>query len=188
MKIELITQRIETAAVDIAPNDADCRDLGFALADALDESGRNYYHRLSRFYPSYSQSETDKQFDNCLKAHGHGVTIKTLFHLAKHAGIEILISKIAKYPNCQKWKYRKFQKRSHCKKLTRSKFVTHIGQRTGITSSAIPRSSPPEFNRQTYLAVAQKLGIPPKTAENHIKRLSSQNLIIHYAHDKYKKP
>jgi hypothetical protein len=47
---------------------------------------------------------------------------------------------------------------------------------------------PPEFNRQTYLAVAQKLGIPPKTAENHIKRLSSQNLVIHYAHDRYKKP
>ena len=47
---------------------------------------------------------------------------------------------------------------------------------------------PPEFNRQSYISIAQKLGIPPKTAENHIKRLSSQNLIIHYAHDRYKKP
>ena len=76
--IETITQRIEAFSVDIAPNYADWRDLGFALAEALGESGRNYYHRLSRFYPSYSQSETDKQYSACLASHGHGVTIKTL--------------------------------------------------------------------------------------------------------------
>ncbi len=87
--IEEITRRIESSSVDIAPNYADWRDLGFALADALGEGGRTYYHRLSRFYPSYSQSETDKQFDNCLKAHGHGITIKTLFHLAKQAGVSV---------------------------------------------------------------------------------------------------
>lgn len=89
--IEEITRRIESSAFDIAPDYADWRDLGFALADALGESGRNYYHRLSRFYPSYSQSETDKQYSACLASHGHGVTIKTLYHLAKSAGIDIAI-------------------------------------------------------------------------------------------------
>ena len=48
--IEEITRRIESTATDIASNYADWRDLGFALADALGESGRSYYHRLSRFY------------------------------------------------------------------------------------------------------------------------------------------
>jgi len=89
--LELIVNRIESAAIDISPSYADWRDLGFALADALGESGRNYYHRLSRFYPSYSQSETDKQYSACLASHGHGVTIKTLYHLAKSAGIDIAI-------------------------------------------------------------------------------------------------
>jgi hypothetical protein len=87
--IEEITKRIESSTVDIAPNYADWRDLGFALADALGENGRTYYHRLSRFYPGYTPSETDRQFDNCLKAHGHGITVKTLFHLAKQAGISV---------------------------------------------------------------------------------------------------
>jgi hypothetical protein len=87
--IEEITRRIESSSVDIAPNYADWRDLGFALADALGENGRTYYHRLSRFYPGYTPSETDRQFDNCLKAHGHGITVKTLFHLAKQAGISV---------------------------------------------------------------------------------------------------
>ncbi len=89
--IETITQRIESASVDIAPNYADWRDLGFALADELGESGRTYYHRLSRFYQDYNSTEADKQFDACLKAHGHGVSIKTFYHLAKSAGIDIAI-------------------------------------------------------------------------------------------------
>ncbi len=95
-EIETITQRIEAFSVDIAPNYADWRDLGFALADALGESGRNYYHRLSRFYPSYSQSETDKQYSACLAAHGHGVTIKTLYHLTKSAGVSVSITQPVK--------------------------------------------------------------------------------------------
>ena len=92
--LELIVKRIESTATDIAPNYADWRDLGFALADALGESGRNYYHRLSRFYLSYSQSETDKQYSACLASHGHGVTVKTLYHLAKLAGINVGIPKV----------------------------------------------------------------------------------------------
>jgi hypothetical protein len=95
-EIETITQRIEAFSVDIAPNYADWRDLGFALADALGESGRNYYHRLSRFYPSYSQSETDKQYSACLASHGHGVTIKTLYHLTKSAGVSVSITQPVK--------------------------------------------------------------------------------------------
>lgn len=93
--IEDVVQRIESSQTDIAPNYADWRDLGFALADALGENGKNYYHRLSRFYPNYSASETDKQFSSCLKAHGHGITIKTLFHLAKQAGVNIASSSLA---------------------------------------------------------------------------------------------
>lgn len=47
---------------------------------------------------------------------------------------------------------------------------------------------PQEFCRKDYLAVAQKLGIPDKTAEKHIKRFTDNGLINHYAHDKYQKP
>ena len=94
--IEEITRRIESASIDIAPNYADWRDLGFVLADALGESGRNYYHRLSRFYPSYSQSETDKQYSACLASHGHGVTIKTLYHLTKAVGVSVSIPQSSK--------------------------------------------------------------------------------------------
>jgi hypothetical protein len=93
--IETITQRIESTSVDIAPNYADWRDLGFALAEELGESGRAYYHRLSRFYQDYNSTEADKQFDACLKAHGNGVSIKTFYHLAKAAGVNVGIQKVS---------------------------------------------------------------------------------------------
>jgi Protein of unknown function (DUF3987)/Primase C terminal 2 (PriCT-2) len=97
--IETITRRIESSVVDIAPNYSDWRDLGFALADELGESGRAYYHRLSRFYQDYNSTEADKQYDACLKAHGHGVSIKTFYHLAKAAGVSVSIPQPKKSPS-----------------------------------------------------------------------------------------
>lgn len=90
--LETIISRIEAAQTDITANYADWRDIGFALADELGEAGRDYYHRISRFYSSYSPTDCNKQYDNCLKAKGHGVTLKTFFHLAKQAGINISLS------------------------------------------------------------------------------------------------
>ena len=87
--IEIITQRIEASHTDITAGYDNWRDLGFALSEELGETGRDYFHRISRFNPDYDQAETDKQYDRCLRAHGTGVTIKTFFQKAKEAGISI---------------------------------------------------------------------------------------------------
>ena len=88
-ELNLVVYRIEVAHIDITGTYANWLNLGFALADELGEGGRDYFHRLSRFYPKYSYTDCNRQFDHCLKSKGHGITIKTLFHLAKEAGIEI---------------------------------------------------------------------------------------------------
>ena len=90
--IETITQRIEARCLDITAGYDNWRDLGFALSEELGETGRDYYHRISRFNPDYDQAETDKQYDRCLHAQGTGVTIKTFFQKAKEAGISIVTS------------------------------------------------------------------------------------------------
>ena len=89
---ELIIQRLEAQHIDITSNYGDWRDIGFAFSDEFGESGRNYFHRVSRFYSDYSYQESDKQYDKCLKANGHGVTIKTFFHLAQQAGVSLRTS------------------------------------------------------------------------------------------------
>lgn len=47
---------------------------------------------------------------------------------------------------------------------------------------------PPEFDRKTYLAVAEKLKIPAKTAEKYISKFCVGGLLKHLAHDSYDKP
>lgn len=47
---------------------------------------------------------------------------------------------------------------------------------------------PPEFDRKTYLAVAEKLKIPHKTAEKYISRFCVGGQLKHLAHDSYGKP
>ena len=97
--IEIVTQRIEAACKDITGDYATWRDLGFALSDALGENGRDYYHRISRFYPGYTEKECDSQYDKCMRAHGTGITIKTFFQLAKDAGISVSIPSQTSLPS-----------------------------------------------------------------------------------------
>ena len=88
-EVEQIIQDIEANSTDITSSYSDWVNIGFAFADEFGENGRNLFHRVSQFYPSYNSQECDKQFDNCLKSKGHGVSLKTFFYLAKDAGIDI---------------------------------------------------------------------------------------------------
>ena len=88
-EVERIIQSIEANRTDITSSYSDWVNIGFAFADEFGENGRNLFHRVSQFYPNYSATECDKQFDNCLKSKGHGVSLKTFFYLAKDAGIDI---------------------------------------------------------------------------------------------------
>ncbi len=63
--------------------------LGFALADRLGESGRSFYHDLSRMNAEYDNAECDKQYTACLRGKKSGTTIKSFFYMAKEAGIDI---------------------------------------------------------------------------------------------------
>lgn len=66
--VEHFVREIEQRAIDITPNYKDWVELGFALVDGLGENGREYYHRISRFYPNYQREEADKQYTHCLQS------------------------------------------------------------------------------------------------------------------------
>ena len=88
--VERLTQAVEARGTDITGDYRQWLNIGFALVEGLGEAGRDYFHRLSRFYPEYSEAEADKQYDKCLRAHGTGITLATLFQYAKdEAGVVI---------------------------------------------------------------------------------------------------
>ena len=88
-QVKMTAERLVANGTDITSSYQDWLNLGFAIADGLGEGGRDIYHLISGLYPNYNQAECDKQFDACLKSHGHGVTIKTFFHMAKQDGVYI---------------------------------------------------------------------------------------------------
>jgi len=87
--LEQITQQIETTQTDITHDYNTWLNIGFALSHQLQENGREYFHRISKFHPEYNPNECDQQYNKCLKSNKEGITIKTLFYIAKNAGINI---------------------------------------------------------------------------------------------------
>ena len=87
--VEMLTQMVEARGVDITGDYRRWLNIGFALVEGLGEYGRDFFHRLSRFYPGYSESEADRQYDKCMRAHGTGIRLATLFQYAKEAGIMV---------------------------------------------------------------------------------------------------
>ncbi len=86
-----VVDEIELRRVDITTGYGSWLSIGFVCADLFGESGREYFHRISQFYPKYSIQDTDKQFEHCLAHKGAGVTANTFFYLAKQHGITIQI-------------------------------------------------------------------------------------------------
>ena len=87
--VELLTQMVEARGLDITGDYHRWLNIGFALVEGLGEYGRDFFHRLSRFYPGYSEAEADRQYDKCMRAHGTGIRLATLFQYAKEEGIVV---------------------------------------------------------------------------------------------------
>ena len=87
--VETVIGRIEARHLDITADYKDWITIGLALADGFGESGRSYFHNVSRFYPKYKAKEADKVYSQCVKSHKGQVTIRTFFQKAKDAGVDI---------------------------------------------------------------------------------------------------
>lgn len=86
-RVEVCIQEALRWETYVGDSYADWYAIGCGLANAFGESGRDYYHHISRHYPGYQSSATDKQFTACLKARSEA-TLGTFFHLCKLIGIE----------------------------------------------------------------------------------------------------
>lgn len=82
-KLETITQEIEAQQMDITGSYWDWVRVLSALANYLGEDGRDYAHRLSRFYSGYDYAATDAKFSNLLQHPEYSIKIGTLFYIAR---------------------------------------------------------------------------------------------------------
>ena len=85
-KIEQLICKIETQKTDLTSDYSDWFTIGMAFA-SLGGPGRDFYHRVSSFYPDYDINKTDEQFTNCLKSANGTINIRSFFYICKNAGI-----------------------------------------------------------------------------------------------------
>ena len=88
-QVDALVSEVVKQGIDLTQGYENWRNIGFALAEGMGNQGREHFHSLSSMNPDYDVTECDKQYDACLNAHGSGITINTLFHAAKEAGVDI---------------------------------------------------------------------------------------------------
>jgi hypothetical protein len=87
-KVERALLEIECENIDLTNGYENWLRIGFAMADEFGENGRGYFHTVSRNHPKYKPSETDRQYDHCLRTFaGQKITIGCFFHLCKEYGV-----------------------------------------------------------------------------------------------------
>jgi len=84
---KMVNQVLEIGS-DLTADYKDWCNIGFALASEFQESGREYFHSLSSMNENYNSIIANKQYDECLKERGTGITIGTLYWMMKGCGVE----------------------------------------------------------------------------------------------------
>lgn len=82
-------EQIEKLQSDITKDYADWLKIAFALS-SLGEKGREFFHRISRFYSKYNRKECDDQYNHALKRNNGKVKLGTFFYICKENNIKIL--------------------------------------------------------------------------------------------------
>lgn len=82
-----LLEMIEGMGIDITNSRSSWTKIGMAIASTFGESGRGYWHRISRFYNKYKPYEADKQYDSFLR-HGYNrASLSSVFWIAKQYGV-----------------------------------------------------------------------------------------------------
>ena len=87
--LERLTEAVEKAGVDIAPNYDEYISMAFGIATDCGETGRDCFLRLCRLHPDEDIAGANRVYDGAL-AKGRGtVHIGTVFYLAQRAGVDV---------------------------------------------------------------------------------------------------
>ena len=84
-----LTEAVEAAGADIAPDYAAYVQLAFAIATDCGEAGRECFHRLCRLSAKYDGANADRLFTSALRDRRGDIHLGTAFHLARRAGVTV---------------------------------------------------------------------------------------------------
>lgn len=86
-RIVQCVKKIQALGVDITGTMPTWFAIGCGIASVLNESGRNYFHAISQYYPKYTSKETDEVYSRCIK---YGGDVNRFFYHCKTHGINFM--------------------------------------------------------------------------------------------------
>lgn len=89
-RVESLVRAVESSSIDITGSYSEWLSIAFALADEFGPDGEDYFIRISRFNSEFNEQNARKQYRKCLVHQGNGITIASLFFIAKSYGISNL--------------------------------------------------------------------------------------------------
>jgi len=81
-KIEQLIERIEQEQKDITSSYNHWISIGGSLANVFGEGGREYFHRISQYYPGYDARQVNRQYSRSLR-NPPGFGLRIIFSIAK---------------------------------------------------------------------------------------------------------
>lgn len=92
--VELLVSEIERRGIDITKGYSAWYAIGCSLANHLGETGRSYFHRVSRFNEAYAPEDCDRQYDACLQ-YSSQYAIGTFLYYCKQ--YEVILKNLINY-------------------------------------------------------------------------------------------
>lgn len=90
-KMAGIVSVIEAHKIDLTNDYKDWYKIGCAIASAMGEQGRPYFHRISAISPKYERKECERKYTQILKQKRNDYTIATFVWHCNNAGLEVVI-------------------------------------------------------------------------------------------------
>jgi len=91
--VENITAALEKNRIDITETYDKWIRVGYALCTSFGNDGIDYFQRISAYYPNYTTEETKKTYLRLLAHNDGGISLGTLVHFAREAGVDIKTGK-----------------------------------------------------------------------------------------------
>lgn len=89
---DLIVSRIEQSQVDVTKDEVDWTNILLGFATTFGEQGRDFAHRVSRFWvkngKSYDREEVDRKYDWCLANGRSKLTVATFIKIVQDYGVD----------------------------------------------------------------------------------------------------
>lgn len=91
-RVKSVVDQLVDNNINITDDYEDWLNVGFSLCQ-LEESGRDFFHQISRISSKYDKNEVDDKYSSLLSDYNEEITLGTFFFLAEQYGVKPIIDK-----------------------------------------------------------------------------------------------